>query len=143
MQTNGEFSITDGIILEEDVDFEDDRERRRLLDKLNGRKGVSRIHFGGSNCFSDIHGQSGGNNQNGKRGANAQRSSERNSTIYSRESIHYETKEEIDAILQPLKEMYGVDDAGIKASRSLKSPEDVAKGNKRVSQLLARNGLQF
>jgi hypothetical protein len=39
--------------------------------------------------------------------------------------------------------MYGVDDAGIKASRSLKSPEDVAKGNKRVSQLLARNGLQF
>lgn len=35
--------------------------------------------------------------------------------------------QEIDTILESLKKMYGADDAGIKASRSLKSPEDVAQ----------------
>ena len=35
--------------------------------------------------------------------------------------------EEIDVILKPLKEMYGVDDSGIKASRTSKSAEEIAK----------------
>lgn len=35
--------------------------------------------------------------------------------------------EEIDAILKPLKEMYGVDDRGVKASRTSKSAEEIAQ----------------
>ena len=52
--------------------------------------------------------------------------------------------QEIDAILQPLKEMYGFDGADIKASRSLKSPEDVAQAYIKAvpNRLILANALE-
>ncbi len=42
--------------------------------------------------------------------------------------------EEIDAILKPLKEMYGVDDSGIKASRTSKSAEEITRARALVQR---------
>ena len=138
MQTNGEFYVIGikgvGNNGQTEIENRDNRIESRKFDSDNGRAQLS----GMRDRYGDRRNRySAGSNESGYIGREsdtrkhrAQSNNKSDATDISRSIPEY-TAEEIDAILQPLKKMYGVDDAGIKASRSLKSSKE-ARGLLRV-----------
>ena len=134
MQTNGEFSV---IGIKEVVNYgpseiknRDNRIESRKFDSDNGRAQLSGMRNRYSDRSNRHSHRSDESSRAGRRSDTREHGSQGNNksdAANNSRSVPEHTAEEIDAILIPLKKMYGVDDAGIKASRSLKSPQEIAQ----------------
>lgn len=134
MQTNGEFSVI-GIKEvanhgQNEIKNRDNRIESGKFDSDNGRaqlSGMRNRHGDRSDRHSHRSDESSRAGRKSDTGELRSQSNNKGNATNNSRSVPKYTAEEIDAILIPLKKKYGVDDAGIKASRSLKSPQDVAR----------------